>query len=50
MPKMEELVPEAVKGMEEKEMEAAVAVVEMAEAVRPEREPGCGMIWGMRRQ
>lgn len=45
---MEELVPEAVKGMEEKEMEAAV--VEMAEAVRPEREPGCGMIWGMRRQ
>lgn len=47
---MEELVPEAVKGMEEKEMEAAVAVVEMAEAVRPEREPGCGMIWGMRRQ
>lgn len=48
---MEELVPEAVKEKEEKEeKEMEAAVVEMAEVVRPEREPGCGMIWGMRRQ
>lgn len=29
---------------------AAATVVEMAEAVRPERAPCCGMIWGMRRR
>ena len=43
-----ELGPETVTGMEEKETEATV--VEMAEAVRPERAPCCGMIWGMRRR
>lgn len=50
-----EMVPEAVKGMEEKEtaeavVEMAEAVVEMAEAARLERVRGCGMIWGMRRR
>ena len=43
-----EMGPETVTGMEEKE--TAAAVVEMAEAVRLERVPGCGMIWGMRRR
>jgi|GEM_PF-2171444 len=43
-----EMGPETVTGMEEKETEATV--VEMAEAVRPERAPCCGMIWGMRRR
>ena len=37
-----------VTGMEEKE--TAAAVVEMAEAVRPERAPCCGLSWGMRRR
>lgn len=50
VPGMEERVPETVKGMEEKEMAAAVAVAEMAEAVRPERGPCCGMMRGMRRR
>nr|DAL08968.1 MAG TPA_asm: hypothetical protein [Caudoviricetes sp.] len=50
MPGRGERVPETVKGMEEKEMAAAVAVAEMAEAVRPERGPGCGMMRGMRRR
>ena len=43
-----EMGPETVMGMEEKE--TAAAVVEMAEEVRPERAPCCGMIWGMRRR
>lgn len=43
-----EMVPEAVKGMEEKE--TAAAVVEMAEVARLERVRGCVMIWGMRRR
>ena len=43
-----EMGPETVTGMEEKE--TAATVVEMAEAVRPERAPCCGMSWGMRRR